>query len=315
MVGPIQNEAVISAGLPVATRPNLLGIGAAKAGTTWFADVLATHPDIFVPPQKELNCLHYNDLDSRLQEYAAYFRGGEAARVRCDFSVRYLASPNAPGAAARLVPDARILAILRNPLDQVQSFYWHLRRQNFNHPTPVRPAPDLFAALERFPHLLVEPALYAKHLTRWLSVFPAERFFVIDYQDATSALPETLRLLWDFLEITHPKEAVAGNQSATADGRRGVQPRGGLLGQVYPVLYSTVTRGPYQQLKRAIGVRRVEALKRALRLRQSAEAIFFKSGYPKLDVSGRKRLYEIFKDDIEALGELGFVSVSGWRPA
>src|SRR5262245_10421681 len=115
MAEPVLEARLGDSRLPAQLRPNLLGIGAAKAGTTSLAEALARHPDVFMPPQKELNCLHYGDLDERLDEYAAYFRDGQQTRIRCDFSVRYLASPQAPAAAARLAPDAKIVVILRNP--------------------------------------------------------------------------------------------------------------------------------------------------------------------------------------------------------
>lgn len=313
MAYPIQNSEIT--GAVRTTLPNLLGIGAAKAGTTWFADVLSRHPDVFVPPQKELNCLHYDDLDDRLEEYAEYFRGAEEARVRCDFSVRYLSSKNAPFAAARLAPDAKILAILRNPIEQVQSNYWHLVRQNFNQASPLKRMPDLFEALEMFPELLLEPALYAKHLTRWRSVFDPKYLFVIEYRDATARLPETLNRLWDFLMIEPPPGEIAASSGATREGRLGVRPREGILGRMYPTLYTGLARGPYQWLKRRVGVRQAENLKRLLRLRQSAEAIFFKAGYPKLDATGQRRLFDIFSDDIAQLCEMDLIDLSAWRPS
>lgn len=304
----------MSAPLPVRLRPNLIGIGAAKAGTTFLAGVLARHPEIFMPPQKELNALYYDDLDCRLDEYMDHFRNAGEATIRCDFSVRYLSAPNAPAAAARLAPDAKILAVLRDPVDQVQSHYWHLRRQNFSQPYPVRPAPDLFDALDRFPGLLVESSLYAKHLDRWRAHFPEERFFLMDYAELARDLPAAIERLCALLGIPPmPRSLVA--EVPTQDGRRGVAPRGGVLGRLYPAIYASVAHGPYQVLKRSFGVRRVEALKRRLRLRETAEAIFFKPGYPKLGEADRRRLAAIFADDVARLAASGFAPADGWtRP-
>jgi hypothetical protein len=301
--------------LPKDRRPNLLGIGAAKAGTTWLASVLAAHPDIFMPPQKELNALHYNDLEARLDEYAAYFRGGETARVRCDFSVRYLASQNAFGAAARHTPDARIVVVLRNPVDQVQSHYWHLRRQNFHQAEPVNPVPDLFEALERFSLLLFEPALYGKHLARWLGAFPRERVLVLTYEEATGAQAATLDRICDFVEVPRRDFSADAAALSAQDGRGGVRPRGGLLDRLYPPLYVAATRYGLNPLKRAFGVRRIEGLKRRLKLRQLGEAVFFTSGYEKLDAAGRLRLWRRFADDVLALEELTGLDVAHWAPS
>ncbi|QYJ00069.1 sulfotransferase domain-containing protein [Thalassovita mediterranea] len=305
----------LKSGLDPRRRPNLLGIGAAKCGTTWFADVLSRHPDIFLPPQKELGALYYQDLEDRLQEYETHFRGGEEASVRCDFTVRYLHEDRAPGAAALHTPDARILAILRDPVEQVQSHYWHQRRQNFTQPHAVHPAPSLFDAIERFPHLLLEPALYGKHLRRWRERFSDDRILLLDYAEVTKALPATLDRLWTFLGLS-PIPIEDQPVQPTRAGRRGVSPREGLFGRIYPPLYSMVTHGPYQAMKRTFGVRRVDLLKRRLKLRQAAEAVFFKTGYPKLGPEERNRLRAMFETDLAVLEtDIGFTPAREWRTA
>lgn len=295
--------------------PNLLCLGAAKAGTTALATIIAAHPDIFVPPQKELNALHYDDLDSRTEEYMAYFRDAGDAAVRCDFSVRYLSSPNAPAAAARLTPDARLMVILRNPVDQVQSHYWHLRRQNFHQARPVHPAPDLFDALDLYPDLLLEPALYGRHLERWLALFPRERLLVIDHADMSRDLHGALARICDFVGVDRFDFTAAAGQTSARDGRAGVQPRAGLAGRLFPLLYVGVSQGPYRWLKRKIGVERSDWLKRVLRLREASEAVFFKSGYPRLDEGGRRRLQARFEEDRQKLERLDLIDTSRWRVA
>ncbi|MFZ5669645.1 MAG: sulfotransferase family protein [Pseudomonadota bacterium] len=296
-------------------RPNLICLGAPKAGTTSLAAVLAAHPDVFMPPQKELNALHYDDLEERLGEYMDYFHEAGDATVRCDFSVRYLASPNAPRAAARFTPDARLMVILRDPTDQIQSHYWHLRRQNFHQARPVDPAPDLFEALERFPELLLEPALYGKHLTRWLALFPRDRLHLVDYGDLTRDLHGTLAGICRFVEVAPFDFSAAASAVSSQGGRAGVQPRTGLAGWLFPKLYVGVARGPYAWLKRRIGVQGADSLKRALRLRETAEAVFFRSGYPRLDADGRRRLQARLADDREVLDALGVVDTSRWGAA
>ncbi len=295
--------------------PNFLGIGAAKAGTSWLASVLSAHPDIYMPPQKELNALHYADLNERLGEYMSYFRAAGGRSVRCDFSVRYLASPRAPAAAARFAPAAKLLAVLRNPIDQIQSHYWHLLRQNFHQAKPVHPVPDVFEALDRYPQLLLEPALYGKHLKRWLECFPRERLLVIDHADLSRAPQATLDRLCDFLEIAHFDFSPVAKRTSPTDARAGVQPRAGVAARLFLALYVTAARGPYSWLKRTIGVRRSERVKRTLRLRQLSETLFFKPGYPKLGAVDRRRVYERLRGDVDCLASLGLLDTRRWVPA
>lgn len=298
---------------PPHLRPNLLGIGAAKAGTTWLASVLGRHPDIFVHPQKELNALVYENIDNRLDEYMPYFEAAGTKRVRCDFSVRYLSLPQASAAAARLTPDAKILAILRNPVDQIQSHYWHLLRQNFHQIEPVYPQPGLFEALDRFPELLLEPALYGKHVGRWLTCFPRDQVLIKDYADLARDPGQVIASICDFLEV---QDFDFGDLSAqtTTGGRTGVAPRGGIVGRIFPPLYVALTRGPMIWLKRTLGVRRADWIKRTMRLPQIATSVFFRPGYPKLTTADRRRLYGRVADDIALLATLDVLDVSGWRP-
>ena len=297
--------------LPPEHRPNLLGIGAAKAGTTWLASLLNQHPDIFMPPQKELNALHYDDLEERLDEYAEYFSSAEYSRIRCDFSVRYLNSLNAPRAARRHVPEAKILMIARNPIDQIQSHYWHLRRQNFHQSQPVSPPPDLFRALERFPELLLEPARYGKHLARWMAFWPKERILAIRYEDLVRETNVTLSQICDFLDIPRFNFVQVENASNT---RKGVQPRTGILNTIYPLLYSGASGYVLAPLKSWLGVRRADQVKRLLKLRQLSESLFFKPGYEPLNSAQTQQLWALFRQDMQEFAGLSGLDIAQWEP-
>lgn len=293
-------------------RPNLIGIGAAKSGTTWLSSVLSAHPDIYMPEQKELNALHYDDFPQRLSEYEDYFANVKSEQIRCDFSVRYLPSKNAPSAAAHYIPDTKILMSVRNPVDQIQSHYWHLLRQNFHQARPVTSRPTLFEALERYPGLLLEPALYGSHIRRWLDVFPRERFFFVRQADLLNQAESVLSAICQFLEIKEFDFKKTVGTVSSSDARTGVQPRVGVLGQMYPLVYTSVTRGPLRWAKSILGVRRTDAIKRALKLRQVSENIFFRQGYTKLQDDERLRLLEIVEQDLRDFSNLTGFDVSSW---
>lgn len=289
-------------------RPNLLCIGAPKCGTTWLSGLLAAHPQIFIPPQKELNVLHYNDCAERLGEYEAYFKG-VSVDWRGDFSVRYLSSPNAPMNAVRhLGEGVKLLCVVRDPIEQVVSHYWHLRRQNFHQVKPVSPAPGLLEAITAFPDLLREPVLYFKHLSRWLEHFPREQLLVVDYHQLVDRTSDTLRDIQRFLNVEPDLEIGADTElsrpSSDSDPRRGVQPRSGLAAKIYPRLYSIVSRGPFQWFKRQFGVRAAEGVKRKLHLSQWSQKLFFRPGYPEPCEDERLAILAIVAQDQKALKNL-----------
>jgi hypothetical protein len=109
--------------------PPILVIGAQRAGTTSIARWMQQHPQLLRPPAKENRGLVARWPLSR----AAYLdglvdsagdRSGEA-RVPLDATPYYLAHPDAARRARRLVPDARIIVILRDPVERAYSHWLH----------------------------------------------------------------------------------------------------------------------------------------------------------------------------------------------
>jgi hypothetical protein len=106
--------------------PTFLIVGAAKAGTTSLAAWLSAHPDVFVAPEKEI---HFFDrsYDRGVDWYRSRFAGARTERAIGEATPEYMALPQAVERMAEVVPDARLIAILRNPVDRAYSQYWHQR--------------------------------------------------------------------------------------------------------------------------------------------------------------------------------------------
>lgn len=110
-------------------RPNFFIVGAAKCGTTSLYRYLEQHPDVFVTPEKEP---HYfgSDLDvkpnrrvKREEDYAALYKEAGGAKARGEASSKYLFSTEAAREIKAYAPDAKIIIIVRNPIDMMWS--WH----------------------------------------------------------------------------------------------------------------------------------------------------------------------------------------------
>jgi Sulfotransferase family len=105
---------------PLRGLPSVLIIGTAKGGTTSLFNYLAHHPDVVPPLGKEM---HYFDMYYARGE--RWYRGRFPYEYRLrngtltlDASPYYLFHPLAPERAARLLPDAKLIALLRNPVDR-----------------------------------------------------------------------------------------------------------------------------------------------------------------------------------------------------
>ncbi len=110
--------------------PTFFIVGAPRCGTSSLYLYLSAHPDVFVCQPKEPHHLG-SDLDLRprpfpdREGYLRLFDGGGRARQRGEASVLYLYSQAAPGEIRTLSPDARVIILLRDPVEMVCSNHAH----------------------------------------------------------------------------------------------------------------------------------------------------------------------------------------------
>lgn len=111
---------------PQPPLPGALVLGAPKAGTTTLARWLEAHPGAHLAPEKEVS---YFDLHHRRGEawYRSRFAGARPGQVGVEATPAYLYVPAALDRAAALLPDARLVVLLREPADRVWSHYWYFR--------------------------------------------------------------------------------------------------------------------------------------------------------------------------------------------
>lgn len=291
--------------------PNFIGIGAPKAATTWLYRCLREHPEVFVARQKELNILHYDSFDGDLSAYEAHFAAAGAAKAIGEISVRYLDSHNAPMRVAKYLPRARLFVSVRDPVAQVYSHYWHLKRQDFHQPAGAALPESFDEALRAFPHLLVEPARYGRHLSRWLQHVDRSQLLVLVYDDILASPLAQLRRLFAHLGVA-PDFVPDALHLRDASVREGTSPRSAAAERLERFLYGWLARGLYGRLKALLGVRRAASLKDALRARELMEAAFRRPGYPPMAARDREQLRALFHDDVRVLGELAGRDLSGW---
>lgn len=111
--------------------PHFLVIGTQKGGTTSLYRHLAAHPGVLPASEKEV---HYFDHHYRRGEawYRSHFPLASALEARHattgEASPSYLYHPHAPRRIAADLPDARLIAVLRNPVSRAVSQYWHMVR-------------------------------------------------------------------------------------------------------------------------------------------------------------------------------------------
>ncbi len=202
--------------------PNFIILGAAKAGTTALYYYLMQHPQIHVTPLKETNffALEGQPLDfrgpgdeeyvnrlsiTRLEDYKEQYRWSGGRTAIGEASPLYLYSPRAVERIRHYVPDAKLIAILRNPVDRAFSAFLHLVRDDREPFSDFRQG--LAAELERiaahWEHIwhYKSLGLYHEQLRRYYDAFPAEQIKVFLYKDLRTDPEAMVREMFDFLGV------------------------------------------------------------------------------------------------------------------
>lgn len=185
--------------------PTFFIIGAARAGTTSLHYYLSQHPQIQMSATKEPHFFAgpAGDLAygaprvDRFDDYRALF--DPRVSVRGEASPSYAAFPRRVGVPARikeLVPDARLIYLVRDPIERTVSHYRHRvategERRDFTTALEDLEPANIYLCASR----------YATQLEQYLAHFPADRILVIQQSDLRRARRETLRRIFGFLEV------------------------------------------------------------------------------------------------------------------
>jgi hypothetical protein len=191
--------------------PHFVGLGAQKAGTSWWNRLIAEHPDV-VNPGGQAKELHFFDRswevpfdDSTIERYGGYFPTPEG-KVAGEWTPGYLIDFWTPGLIARAAPDARILILLRDPIERFRSGLTH-QLATSRKPTGHR---DIQGAFQR--------GLYAPQLRRVLAAFPREQVFIGQYETCRANTSAELARTYEFLGLPAyqpDQSAVAGEVNPT----------------------------------------------------------------------------------------------------
>lgn len=112
---------------PGGVLPDFVIIGAMKAGTSSLYHHLRTHPEIFMPAQKELNFFN-RDWHLGHRWYEAHFEEADPVQMVGEASPNYTKAHFWPETAERLAslaPEARLIYLLREPVERMRSNYLH----------------------------------------------------------------------------------------------------------------------------------------------------------------------------------------------
>ena len=221
--------------------PDFFIVGHHKCGTTALYEMLRRHPQIFMPDLKE-PWFFADDLEVRfepttwlphtLDEYLSLFHAARADQRIGEATPSYLMSHTAAARIAELRPDARIIAILREPASFLRSLHMQTVENHAETETDLRKALELEAlrkqgkaippgAMRPQELLYSEHVRYVEQLRRYHAVFPPEQVLVLIYEEFRSDNEATVRQVMRFLDVddTLPVEQIEVNPTVRVQSR------------------------------------------------------------------------------------------------
>jgi hypothetical protein len=181
------------------TVPNFFIIGAHKAGTTSLYNYLRAHPQVFMPDDKEPVHLTRPDFEDPAvrREYLALFdAAGDAPAIgeACTRKAWFPLFVGAPERIARLAPQARIIYLLRDPMERMRSQYVDAVASG-------REPRDMTAAL-LFGAGYGYPSRYALQIDQYLRVLDREQILLVTSDDLRNDRASTLTTVYRFLGVS-----------------------------------------------------------------------------------------------------------------
>ncbi|MGJ3245913.1 MAG: sulfotransferase family protein [Elainellaceae cyanobacterium] len=307
---------------PAMKLPNFLIIGVQKAGTTSVYHYLKQHPQIYMSPVKETNFLErdWESVDPAIRAQVNQERVRQGRLERIDTFEKYRdlfnvvtdeiaigeASPNYlfhyPSSSRLIqhyVPQAKLIAILRNPVDRAYSDYlMHVREA-------INVKESLTEQIRRFPEhqsFTLKKGFYYEPLSHYFNVFDPHQIKVYLYDDLCHDPLAMMQNLYQFLGVDSTFVADTSKREQVAQ-----VPKSSLMNQVLR------TRNPMRSvaasaLKLIVPVDTRQYLRDRLIQINSAE----KSKAQPLSTEARHNLLNIYRDDILNLQDLIQRDLSVW---
>ncbi len=194
--------------------PNFFIIGAAKAGSTSLYEYLIQHPQVYMSPIKEPH--YYSNIRpsaehahivcavSDTKKYLSLFKGAGGYKAIGEASTSYLSEIGTAQRIKAKIPDAKIIILLRDPVDRAYSHYLMDVRDGFQDLSFWDAIQSDYMQCEKgwgISHMYVELGLYFEQVRQYIDCFARDRVLILFFDDFITNELDILLRVADFLEI------------------------------------------------------------------------------------------------------------------
>lgn len=270
---------------------DFLVIGAHKSGTTALFQYLRRHPQIFMPPEKEVSFFSNEEWFAKgWQPFAQeFFKQAPTDALWGKVTPQYMAYPHVPERIAVNVPRVKLIALLRNPIDRAFSHYRMALRLNHEtrtfdeivtHRVATSSSTDFFSLGE-----------YGRILAKFLKYFPTDQLLVVFTEDLEHQPQQLLDSILAYLGL---------RTGYTPENLRKKYHEGGTR-QRFPWLISAVKGAwPFWWVWRALPEKR----RRVIRFWFNTQVNAAPEPPPLMDIDLRRQLIEFYRTDVARLENL-----------
>ena len=272
--------------------PNFLFIGPAKSASTWIFEVLKSHPQIYVPPCKDI---YFFDkyYAKGLDWYSEYFMADPEQTVVGELSHDYLFSTEACERIDRDLPKVKLILCLRNPIDRLYSDYLFTRKHGLV-------SGNVFDALKTHPDIWSQSCYY-QPVKMYVDRFGRDRVLILDFQEIKERPEKVVEDLYKFLNVDSSYKPPASSEVILPAS----YPRSRALALISKKLAQKIRDLGFANL---LGRIKHSPLVNALLYMPYTE-----TNYPRLSLEDRRHLYGLLREDILSLEKFLGVRYESWH--
>lgn len=297
---------------PARRLPDFFIIGAAKSGTTSLHDYLSKHPALWMSSVKE-PCFFDPNVPAQCHDpdfYHGLFEGARSDQLCAESSTNYTMWPmvqDVPASIARVVPNARLIYLLREP---VRRCYAHFQHRHEREVCSGKPYTMTFAEYLEFDPVVADASDYEAQIHRYLEHFPKESLLLLPFERFVGDPVPTLKQVFEFLGIEDLSEMI-GRQIVHANNSNEFKKVMEHEYTIGPLRRIPGLRAMYNRMPEGLRTKLIELLKKSPLSRRARSRLT----PPPMLPEDRKRLHERYAPSRAYLeSEFGF-DTSDWSAA
>jgi len=298
-------------------NPDFIIIGAQKAATTFLQSCLRDHPDVFMPKGETtfFESPDYELANGDIANLHELFEG----RSEKHFGIKrpnYIGKPEVPARIEHHLPDAKLIAVLRKPLDRAISAYHHNINLGFIPPIDIEEGMRLILTKKSFSEKykraseIIEFGYYYKYLNKYSHYINNKQLLILLHEDIIFNKLEAIKKVYKYLDVdVHyiPKSINTKPQAIVYNMKR----------QKYlriknHILYEYHLDRTRISLKKCNIIRKIIVWPLVI-IDMKILSVFFRNNKPEISTDLRYMLYDKYKKDIESLETLFNINLINWK--